>query len=260
MIKFYRRFRQKLLSENNPTSPAGRFSRYLLYAIGEIILVVIGILIALQINNWNENIKSIKLEKTYYCKIAEDLQVDIKNIDSSIISIDKRLESTKKFLKNLLKIQNDKSIIFKDFIPTFRYYKFIPTKAAIEDITSSGKLEKLRNQILKKRILGHYTAQENAVNIIDINYNKLVDRIFLLEKYADVGFQEVPQYQNLFDSELQNLLSSKQWQQNPSDELFIKIKDIMILNIIQGDREKELLKGIKVDAEELNGLLIENCN
>ncbi|MEH6779908.1 DUF6090 family protein, partial [Maribacter arcticus] len=50
MIKFFRRIRQQLLTEN-------KFSKYLLYAIGEIILVVIGILIALSINNWNENRK-----------------------------------------------------------------------------------------------------------------------------------------------------------------------------------------------------------
>ncbi|NCQ59013.1 MAG: hypothetical protein GW794_14435, partial [Flavobacteriales bacterium] len=51
MIKFFRKIRQKMLKEN-------KFSKYLLYAIGEIILVVIGILIALQINNWNENRKN----------------------------------------------------------------------------------------------------------------------------------------------------------------------------------------------------------
>ena len=50
MIKFFRKIRQRLLTEN-------KFSKYLIYAIGEIILVVIGILIALQINNWNENRK-----------------------------------------------------------------------------------------------------------------------------------------------------------------------------------------------------------
>ncbi|WP_432277879.1 DUF6090 family protein [Microcosmobacter mediterraneus] len=51
MITFFRRLRQKLLSEN-------KFSKYLMYAIGEIILVVIGILIALQVNNWNEKRKA----------------------------------------------------------------------------------------------------------------------------------------------------------------------------------------------------------
>jgi len=47
MIKFFRKIRQKLLFESKPASPAGRFSQYLIYAIGEIVLVVIGILIAL---------------------------------------------------------------------------------------------------------------------------------------------------------------------------------------------------------------------
>ena len=51
MIAFFRKIRQRLLSEN-------RFTKYLLYALGEIILVVIGILIALGISNWNESKKN----------------------------------------------------------------------------------------------------------------------------------------------------------------------------------------------------------
>ena len=69
MIKFFRRIRQRLLSEN-------KFSRYLLYAIGEIILVVIGILIALQINNWNENRKERLHEKEALGKFLQDLESD----------------------------------------------------------------------------------------------------------------------------------------------------------------------------------------
>ncbi len=58
MIKFFRKIRQRLLTEN-------KFSKYLIYAIGEIILVVIGILIALQINNWNELNKIKKSEISF---------------------------------------------------------------------------------------------------------------------------------------------------------------------------------------------------
>ena len=69
MIKFFRRIRQQLLSEN-------KTSKYLLYAIGEIILVVIGILIALQINNWNEIQKlkgeEIKLIQSFKTSIETD--------------------------------------------------------------------------------------------------------------------------------------------------------------------------------------------
>jgi hypothetical protein len=52
MIKFFRKIRQKLLTEN-------KFSKYLIYAIGEILLAVIGILIALRINNWNKELKLV---------------------------------------------------------------------------------------------------------------------------------------------------------------------------------------------------------
>jgi hypothetical protein len=75
MFKFFRKIRRRILSEN-------KFTRYLLYAIGEIVLVVIGILIALQINNRNEQSKN----KQKYLKILKEVQNDaIKNIENSNI-------------------------------------------------------------------------------------------------------------------------------------------------------------------------------
>jgi len=67
MIKFFRKIRHKLLTEN-------KFSKYLLYAIGEIILVVIGILIALQVNNFNENQKLESIKQNYFKQIIIDLE------------------------------------------------------------------------------------------------------------------------------------------------------------------------------------------
>ena len=82
MIKFFRRFRQKLISENLPSGQGGKFSKYLLYAIGEIILVVIGILIALQINNWNETNKRAGQEKKMLQELLTNLRKD--SIDNAI--------------------------------------------------------------------------------------------------------------------------------------------------------------------------------
>ncbi len=70
MIKFFRKIRQKLIEDGNP-------KRYLIYAIGEILLVVIGILIALQINNWNEGQKNHRAEKEKYAAIILDLERDL---------------------------------------------------------------------------------------------------------------------------------------------------------------------------------------
>lgn len=81
MIKFFRQIRKNLLTENKPALPAGRFSKYLLYAIGEIVLVVIGILIALSINNWNEERKTTNIVKGIYAIVKNDLVADIKTID-----------------------------------------------------------------------------------------------------------------------------------------------------------------------------------
>ena len=63
MLKFFRNIRKNLISN-------GKTVNYLKYAIGEIILVVIGILIALQINNWNENRKLLSEEKQSYLSIT----------------------------------------------------------------------------------------------------------------------------------------------------------------------------------------------
>jgi hypothetical protein len=84
MIKFFRKIRQRLLTEK-------KFSKYLLYAIGEIFLVVIGILIALQINNWNENRKQVNAEKVFLSGIKADLLKDKEFIDYVLNYIEPKL-------------------------------------------------------------------------------------------------------------------------------------------------------------------------
>jgi len=81
MIKLFRKVRQTLINE-------GKTSKYLKYAIGEIVLVVIGILIALQINNWNENRKLAKTE----LKVLHEIQ---SNLKQSLWSINQGLTSSK---------------------------------------------------------------------------------------------------------------------------------------------------------------------
>ena len=77
MIKFFRKIRQRLLTEN-------KFSKYLFYAIGEIVLVVIGILIALQINNWNNNRIEDQVETNILKEILVNLKKDVVNMNLKI--------------------------------------------------------------------------------------------------------------------------------------------------------------------------------
>ena len=102
MIKFFRKIRQKLLTEN-------KFSKYVLYAIGEIALVMIGILLALQVNNWN----NAKQEKTRlydsYKSILNEINFVKSRIEEQNIRNDSTVVSLKKCLK-LLKEKNSDSI------------------------------------------------------------------------------------------------------------------------------------------------------
>ncbi|WP_432411423.1 DUF6090 family protein [Rasiella sp. SM2506] len=78
MIKFFRKIRERMIIEN-------KFSKYLLYAIGEIVLVVIGILIALSINNWNENRKLQREEVSLLLEVKSNLEVTLHNFKNDTL-------------------------------------------------------------------------------------------------------------------------------------------------------------------------------
>jgi len=128
MLNFFRKIRQKLLSEN-------KFSKYLIYAIGEIILVVIGILIALQINNWNENRKERESLNTIYDLVINDLESDLKNISEILKYNNNKAPLLKHIIKGNLS-QND-------YITNTKYYNLI---GGSEDYNLKTKgYEQLRN-------------------------------------------------------------------------------------------------------------------
>ncbi|GAB1308538.1 hypothetical protein KH5_12210 [Urechidicola sp. KH5] len=165
MIKFFRKIRQKLLSEN-------KFSKYLLYAIGEIILVVIGILIALQINNLNEQKKRDK----EILAINERLILDI---DNDI----RELYVQQSYWDNLIpvfnKVKSD-SITLKLFDEG--YTRLITTRVSTSlNKTGVQQLKALNlNDDLSLRIVKLYEEMENSTIIPtekDINNraNKMLD-------------------------------------------------------------------------------------
>ncbi|KPM32941.1 Beta-lactamase [Croceitalea dokdonensis DOKDO 023] len=84
MIKFFRRIRRTLIDQN-------QMGKYFKYAIGEILLVVIGILIALQINNWNEDRKTNNVRNNYLNQVVIDLEADKAYYTKVINSLEKNL-------------------------------------------------------------------------------------------------------------------------------------------------------------------------
>lgn len=233
--------------------------RYLKYAIGEIILVVIGILIALHLNTLKENQKLKQQEIAAYCKIQEDLNSDIDNTNKTIRALNERQKTAKKLLTNLLKIQEDKGVILADYLDAIRSFKFIASKAAIMDITSSGKLENLKDQILKKAILNYYTEQDYRTTIINANVEFINQKIFDYNDFTGFGIHEMPLYKGLYDEELQLLLKSKNWQTDPDHPLFVHLKNFMNMTIILCEREKQLLTEIQQNAKQLKNLINPYC-
>lgn len=161
MIQFFRKIRQKLLSEGNT-------GKYLKYALGEIILVVIGILIALSINNWNEDRKSEARKQDYYVQLLDDLNNDI-------ISAEKIIEEFSDHQKK-----------YKDYLSLYDTEGLTPLKAyrqitglplistpltfntnTIESLQNSGDIglipPSIRNKLMDLRRLQNLTIQRFEV-------------------------------------------------------------------------------------------------
>ena len=142
MLTFLRRIRRSLLSDN-------KFSKYLLYAIGEILLVVIGILLALQVNNWNEERKNKKIEK----EILKDLRVEFTaNLQDAL----RNAEEHKRVYNELESIQ--KLIRTKDYDhphldsllhACVKWFSFTPRPGASNNLINSGNLNIISNTELR---------------------------------------------------------------------------------------------------------------
>lgn len=106
MISFFRKIRHKLLAGN-------RVTRYLTYAIGEILLVVIGILIALQVNNWNEDRKANNSRIEYTYALLVELEKDSGQLADELEAIDRRLETVTSYFDRLSQSNSNLDTLFK---------------------------------------------------------------------------------------------------------------------------------------------------
>jgi len=150
MIKFFRNIRQKLINQ-------GKTTNYLKYAIGEIALVVVGILIALQINNWNENRKDDLKEVANLKSLKSELE-------NSLFELKSDYNATIDFHNSALKVQNyirEKPQIsdsmYRNFYLSFQFAGFFPKTSTYETF-KNGNLELIKSDSLKILITDIYEA------------------------------------------------------------------------------------------------------
>ena len=143
----------------------GNIEKYFKYAIGEILLVMIGILLALQVNNWNQNRLNKKESKSIIASIHDDLVKDTLLLSERISGYEElyeyNLQLTNKFDDENISLETFKNLA-KDFNPTFSNIETF-NNTTMSSIESTGKIELLNNN-LKKELLEYKNRQSQSLN------------------------------------------------------------------------------------------------
>ena len=186
MIKFFRKIRYQLLG-------VGKTGKYLKYAVGEIVLVMVGILLALQVNNWNEQRKIDLKEKSFLVAIHKEFLKNKIQLDLALSQHNKALQSCKKLIALFpldVKTNNLDSIGFyinnSKNAPTFN-----PSQGSINSIINSSSFDIIHNNELRNLLISwpdlltdyqedEIEARRTLDNLIDPYFSKNFDYNFNL--------------------------------------------------------------------------------
>ncbi len=253
MLKFFRNIRQNLLKE-------GKTKKYILYAIGEIFLVVIGILIALSLNNWNESRKNEIVKE----RLIEDLILELqssKDIIREAIGLGETLIADgQMYLKHIgseeLTIQMDSLKKLGNFITYGIPYDL--NLPIYEDSKSSGKLSMINN----KSVLVLY-AEIMSADIGGTIHRKISNDMYYngsgWELRKEIGTTEIfttpnamlPQKYRVSDKELWKILSRPSTFATLDNSLQMKVNRIIYMNRISNGM-KEVIEMLKNEKNNLN--------
>ncbi|PNQ73740.1 hypothetical protein C1T31_05240 [Hanstruepera neustonica] len=154
MLKFFRHIRQNLLAEN-------KTGKYLKYAIGEIVLVVIGILIALQINNWNDHRKTQKYEQEILSLINQNLKsdsialsIELQKAKDAILTTDLILEQ----------VSNDKyNDSLKHWLAKIICFERFRAKSSAFEVLKAKGIETISENTIQQELIAYY--DESLYNV-----------------------------------------------------------------------------------------------
>ena len=178
MLPFFRKIRMRLARDK-------QFLKYSRYAIGEILLVVIGILIALQINTWKQEKDNRKEEQFYLKKLKDNFQQDTLNLNFRIATLD---SSRQRLIGVIQDLKNKKTDGFTDrfaITELIATYGFYPEKSTFDNLTSTGKLALLSNDKLIDSIHVYYNFINNRTrtwNEAIRDYSRNIIGPYMLDK------------------------------------------------------------------------------
>ena len=236
MIKFYRKIRQTLLSEN-------KFSKYLLYGAGEIVLVVIGILIALNINNNNQNKITKAKEQIYLIQLKEEFtRVQITFEGQSKRNIN-NYNSAKEIIElkaNGIKAEDEPELSKKIVATLSQTVEFNTKIGLLDEIKSTGGLKDISNLELRKQLI-EWDIMDSQLEL-NLNYlhKEWYNLLDMLSKKGDLKrtFDDSGLSDNVFGlSKSQNnssnldIINSKQFQN--SLLLFISFSQTTQINWVE---------------------------
>ncbi|VAV86032.1 FIG00653203: hypothetical protein [hydrothermal vent metagenome] len=243
MIKFFRKIRQNMIKEN-------KVSKYLLYAIGEIVLVVIGILIALSINNWNEGRKNDLKESLLIKNIIEDLSLDSVQINQSLNELSDQIHVVDDLIAKAL---DSEKILNYDSMGLVRYssdFRPISQRNHAESVSS------LENEFTREILQNYFLKEDEVIDIFkeyeDIIHNKI--RPYL----SDFGMHNLKSlYESQPDEIAQFLLQPKILEEQLGN---VKFQQLLFERRLKTGSFKILLNELKMDNQELIKILSLNNN
>ena len=186
MIRLFRKIRHQLLSED-------RYSVYLLYASGEIILVVIGILFALQIDNWNENRVKRNTEQLLIGNLKQEISANLERLDEAMLYHSKSREGAKQILEFYSGVKSKENYQDVDSLMALIQWAWTydPSMGALNSIKMSGHLNSVQNAELRAMI----TTYEDRIN--DAKEEGKLIQDLIVDKFIPSVNQYVSLYQRV---------------------------------------------------------------
>ncbi len=243
MLKIIRKIRQKLLIEN-------KFSKYLIYAVGEIILVVLGILIALQINIKNEERKDRGKEKIILETLLADLKTNKELIDQGFMDYDDSLSRSEAMANHFgRELYKENLALFDSIIYWSAEYIAIELlQTSISSLATNGSLELLQKEVLKQQIVRYptyielYKERENVVRSIVINeIRPNIEKHISMQKWWNI--------QESFTSDYAELINSREISNNYLNNLFQTRDAISRLEKLNNVNDA-LLRAIQIELKD----------